>query len=89
MLHFFLCQLFQIIIADSFLIEIVDKSEEEIFSDIFIEDEFIFNLEFEDDQSVDEVMEIITDKRTASTTSPVWQFFTRKEKTMKNQNGDK
>ncbi|GBB94704.1 hypothetical protein RclHR1_00240052 [Rhizophagus clarus] len=70
--------------TDSFLIEIVDESEEEIFSDIFVEDEFIFNLE--DDQSIDKVTEI-TDRKAASTTSPVWQFFTRKEKTKKDQDG--
>lgn len=60
--------------TDSLLIKIVDKDEEEVFSDIFIDDEFIYN--FEDKQSVDEVTEIITDRKIVCITSPVWQFFT-------------
>ncbi|UZO09388.1 uncharacterized protein OCT59_029616 [Rhizophagus irregularis] len=65
--------------ADSSLIEIIDESENEAFSDIFIEDEFIFNPE--DDESIDEAEETITDIKVASPIiSPIWKFFTRKEK---------
>ncbi|GBC48818.1 zinc finger BED domain-containing protein RICESLEEPER 2-like [Rhizophagus irregularis DAOM 181602=DAOM 197198] len=73
--------------ADSSLIEIIDESENEAFSDIFIEDEFIFNPE--DDESIDEAEETITDIKVASPIiSPIWKFFTRKEKIEKNQEGD-
>ncbi|UZO26222.1 uncharacterized protein OCT59_018463 [Rhizophagus irregularis] len=65
--------------ADSSLIEIIDKSENEAFSDIFIED----------DESIDEAEETITDIKVASPIiSPIWKFFTRKEKIEKNQEGD-
>jgi hAT family C-terminal dimerisation region/Domain of unknown function (DUF4413) len=73
--------------ADSFLIDVVEENDDEIFSDIFVEDELIFN--FEDDQSVDEAAEITTSKKTVSSTvSPIWKFFTRKEKIEKDQNDD-
>lgn len=69
--------------ADLSLIEIIDESENKAFSDIFIEDEFNFNPK--DDESIDEAEETITDIKVASPIiSPIWKFFTWKEKTEKN-----
>jgi len=74
----------------SFSIELVEseESEEEFFSDILPDDTIIIH-DVEDNQNQnnddDQLSEITSMMKISSTTSPVWKFFTRKEKTIENQ----
>jgi hypothetical protein len=76
--------------SDSFLTDTTDtieEGEEESFSDFFVEDNQPI-IDF--DQSIDEITETSTIGRSivSSTTSSVWNFFTKKEETKEDQNGE-